>query len=57
MQQKGLCSNCVNDDTCTFPRRFPVAECEEYECPYDQTPRKRPQRKMMQFDDEPTVWE
>ena len=57
MQQKGLCFNCVHDSTCTFPRRFPVTECEEYECPYDQTPRKPSERKMMQFDEEPTVWE
>ncbi len=57
MQQKGLCVNCVNDGTCTFPRRVPVVECEEYECANNQTPRELPQRKMMQFDEEPTVWE
>ena len=57
MQQKGLCLNCVNDDICTFPRKFPVVNCEEYECVNDQTPRKPPEHKMMQFDEEPTVWE
>ena len=57
MQQKGLCVNCVNDGICTFPRRAPVVECEEYECANNQTPRELPQRKMMQFDEEPTVWE
>jgi sporulation-control protein spo0M len=31
MQKKGLCTNCVNDKTCTFPRRFPVWQCEEFE--------------------------
>jgi len=31
MQTKGLCTNCVNDKTCTFPRRFPVWQCEEFE--------------------------
>jgi len=31
MQKKGLCTNCVNDKACTFPRRFPVWQCEEFE--------------------------
>ncbi len=57
MQRKGLCLNCVNDETCTFPRRFPVVNCQEYECVNDQTPRELAQRKMMRLDEEPTVWE
>lgn len=57
MPEKGLCLNCKNDSTCTFPRRFPVVECEEYECDSQQIARKPPKRKMMQFDEEPTVWE
>jgi hypothetical protein len=31
MEKKGLCQTCVNDKACTFPRRFPVLQCEEFE--------------------------
>ena len=30
MEKKGLCITCINDRECTFPRRFPVLECEEF---------------------------
>ncbi len=30
MQKKGLCITCINDKTCTFPRKFPVWQCEEF---------------------------
>jgi len=30
MIKKGLCSICIEDKTCTFPRQFPVLQCEEY---------------------------
>ena len=30
MDKKGLCSLCVKDKDCTFPRQFPVIECEEF---------------------------
>jgi hypothetical protein len=30
MVQKGICSNCVEDMKCNFPRKFPVWECEGY---------------------------
>ncbi len=30
MVKKGLCITCVNDKTCTFPRKFPVWQCEEF---------------------------
>jgi hypothetical protein len=30
MGKKGLCVTCVNDKDCTFPRRFPVLQCEEF---------------------------
>ena len=30
MVKKGLCETCVNDKTCTFPRKFPVWQCEEF---------------------------
>lgn len=29
-ENKGLCSTCINDKHCSFPRRFPVWQCEEY---------------------------
>ena len=30
MGNKGLCETCVHDKECTFSRRFPVIECEEF---------------------------
>jgi hypothetical protein len=27
---KGLCVNCIEDRGCTFPRQFPVWQCEEF---------------------------
>lgn len=30
MEKKGLCSTCVHDKECTFPRKFPVWQCEEF---------------------------
>jgi len=30
MENKGLCSTCVNDKDCNFPRKFPVLQCEEF---------------------------
>jgi hypothetical protein len=30
MKKKGLCSTCSNDKDCTFPRKFPVWQCEEF---------------------------
>ena len=30
MEKKGLCITCANDKTCTFPRKFPVWQCEEF---------------------------
>ena len=55
---KGLCSSCVNDKGCTFPRRFPVLQCEEftgYEPKLEKL--KKLERKKMEFEEEPTVWE
>jgi hypothetical protein len=31
MRKKGLCSACINDKECSFPRKFPVWQCEEFE--------------------------
>lgn len=30
MVKKGLCVTCVNDKDCSFSRRFPVLQCEEF---------------------------
>lgn len=30
MENKGLCMTCNNDKHCTFPRKFPVLDCEEF---------------------------
>lgn len=30
MKNRGLCSTCVEDKKCTFPRIFPVWQCEEF---------------------------
>ena len=56
--RKGLCNSCVNDKWCTFPRRFPVFQCEEF-TGYEPKPAKteKSKHKKMEFDEEPTVWE
>lgn len=30
MGKKGLCVTCVNDKDCTFSRKFPILQCEEF---------------------------
>jgi hypothetical protein len=30
MKKKGLCSTCLHDRDCDFPRKFPVWQCEEF---------------------------
>jgi hypothetical protein len=48
----------VNDRWCTFPRKFPVLQCEEFTgC--EPKPIEVKERKLgkMRFDKEPTVWE
>ncbi len=30
MEKKGLCINCTHDKDCSFPRKFPVWQCEEF---------------------------
>ncbi|MDD5436833.1 MAG: hypothetical protein PHX20_04740 [Candidatus Omnitrophica bacterium] len=32
MDKKGLCCTCTNDKSCSFPRKFPVVQCEEFSC-------------------------
>jgi hypothetical protein len=39
MIKKGLCSTCTNDKACTFPRKYPVWQCEEFNG-YETTDRK-----------------
>ena len=31
MEKKGLCSTCLHEKYCTFPRRFPVLQCDEFD--------------------------
>lgn len=31
MDKKGLCCTCISDKECSFPRRFPVIQCEEFD--------------------------
>jgi len=40
MKKKGLCSTCVNDKDCDFPRKFSVAQCEEFDG-YEKTSQKK----------------
>ncbi len=54
--KKGLCTGCINDKGCTFPRRFPVLQCEEF-AGYEPRTQKAVKCKKMEFDEEPTVWE
>lgn len=58
MEKKGLCSTCVNDKECTFPRKFPVLQCEEF-TGYESKLAKigKVEEKKMKFNEEPTVWE
>lgn len=58
MEKKGLCSTCVNDKECTFPRKFPVLQCEEF-TGYEPKPTKigKVERKKMRFNEEPVIWE
>lgn len=30
MEKKGLCNTCVSDKDCSFSRKFPVLQCEEF---------------------------
>jgi hypothetical protein len=48
MEKKGLCTTCVNDAVCNFPRKFPVLECEEFESvpPQPQKLRKAKRKKI-----------
>lgn len=45
MEKKGLCSTCVNDEGCTFPRKFPVLQCEEFTDYEKKTKRAKKQKK------------
>ena len=58
MEKKGLCSSCVNDKECTFPRSFPVFQCEEF-VGYEPklTKAEKVKREKIEFDEEPRGWE
>lgn len=46
MVKKGLCSTCVHDKECTFPRKFPVWHCEEFTiCEMKPAKTKKPKPK------------
>lgn len=47
MKNKGLCITCVNDKGCTFSRKFPVLQCEEF-TNYESRPLKAKRRKNKQ---------
>lgn len=56
MKKKGLCSSCVNDKGCSFSRKFPVLQCEEF-TGYKPRPTKtkKTEREKMKFGEEPTA--
>ena len=58
MARKGLCSTCVNEKGCTFPRKFPVLQCEEF-TGYEPKPRRpiAAEGKKIDLDDETIIWE
>ena len=58
MGKKGLCGLCVRNKDCTFPRQFPVVQCEEF-IGYEPiaVELKEEKQKKMNFDEEPAVWE
>ena len=43
-KKKGLCITCVHDKGCTFPRKFPVWQCEEF-TDVESKPTKRKKKK------------
>lgn len=58
MEKKGLCSSCVNDKECTFLRKFPVLQCEEFTgCELKPTKTEKRAWKKIRFNEEPTIWE
>jgi len=46
MEKKGLCITCVHDKDCTFPRKFPVLQCEEFS-DYEPKPAKTEETKKV----------
>lgn len=56
MEKRGLCNGCINDRWCTFPRKFPVSQCEEftgYEPKPERTGKTKPEE--IKSDGEQTV--
>ncbi len=56
MKKNGLCVVCINDKECTFSRKYPVFQCEEF-CGHPPKPKRRTTSPKMKFDEEPRVWE
>jgi hypothetical protein len=48
MKKKGLCSSCINDRECSFPRKFPVWQCEEFKGYEKKDIKKQRKRKLSQ---------
>ena len=47
MESKGICSTCVSDADCTFPRKFPVIQCEEFSTePWSKEEKNQEQEKI-----------
>lgn len=57
--KKGLCVTCINDKGCTFPRKFPVWQCEEFTGDEPKPTKIKKQRKSIIScaDEEPKIWE
>jgi len=44
MKNKGLCTTCIFDKSCSFIRKFPVLQCEEFS-----TDELKPRRKKKEI--------
>ncbi len=49
--KKGLCISCIYDKDCSFPRKFPVLQCEEFSCVEPKVDKREGKNeKKMKFD-------
>jgi hypothetical protein len=57
MVKKGLCITCVHDSDCSFPRKFPVLQCEEFYCgePKSRQFKEAKQKKEKSIEEETTL--
>jgi|GEM_PF-678103 len=49
MDKKGLCDTCVRDKDCSFLRKFPVFQCEEFNCKMESEQSQRKGLKKTKF--------